>query len=226
MLKWLVGAASAVVMLGGSAQAAVIYQVTGLIGVNNGVFGDWIPDANGNVTLGSVLPGIPPLAIGIVSDPTTQSIPQPPTQTYTISITSSGTILSTNDQIGYEARDYLYSSTGSGYAFYGIEDSADWDVIATPTVAGGDSTEQFVAQDSIENFPQDLTAPLTIQRYQGIVFYEVEETFSASSIGQPFTLTLSTSIPEPATWSMLLMGVFGIGAVLRGRRSLYTPIEP
>ena len=28
------------------------------------------------------------------------------------------------------------------------------------------------------------------------------------------------AVPEPATWAMMLMGFFGLGAALRGRREL------
>ncbi|HSZ52308.1 MAG TPA: PEP-CTERM sorting domain-containing protein [Caulobacteraceae bacterium] len=34
---------------------------------------------------------------------------------------------------------------------------------------------------------------------------------------------ISSAVPEPAAWSMMLIGVFGIGAALRTRRSRLTP---
>ncbi len=201
-------------MFCGSAQAGVIFQLTGLVGVDSA----WYQGADGNEHIDLALPNLITLATGTVSDPFTQSIPEPAPQTYMITFNSPTAILSTQDQIEYKALDYVYVPTQDGYAFYATNDGTDWDIAATPTLTGDTSTEQFVAEETVETFPLSVTGPQAIQRYQGFEYYFFEETIAASAVGQPFTLTVSTPVPEPATWALLLAGVFGLGAVLRRQK--------
>ena len=218
LLRWAIGAASALVLIGGSAQAGVILQVTGLVGVNTPDFSPWYLGADGNEHISEYVQGLITLAAGTVSDPFTQSIPEPAPQVYTITFSSPTAILSTQDTIEYKALDYIYNPNGAGWAYYTTDDNTDWEIATTPSVTGDTSTEQFVAQETVETFPLSVTGPQAIQRYQGFEGYLFNETIAASAIGQPFTFTVSTSVPEPATWGMLVMGVFGLGAVLRRRR--------
>ncbi len=52
--------------------------------------------------------------------------------------------------------------------------------------------------------------------------YSVTELFTINAIGKGEvlnTIQLAAGVPEPATWTMMLLGVFGMGALLRRARS-------
>ncbi len=48
----------------------------------------------------------------------------------------------------------------------------------------------------------------------------VAEGTSDSLGGYLDNITISTAVPEPATWAMMLLGFGGLGALLRRRRTL------
>jgi hypothetical protein len=89
-------------------------------------------------------------------------------------------------------------------------DRGDWTVAATSTDAQG----AFIATGRRYNLTNvDLTA-LDVLGWTGS---NAGDTKAGSPAGTAFALA-TASVPEPATWAMLVTGFAGLGAVLRRRR--------
>jgi hypothetical protein len=49
---------------------------------------------------------------------------------------------------------------------------------------------------------------------------DLRQTIGDSTVTGPVGFTLVGGVPEPATWGMMILGVFGVGAVMRRRRAM------
>jgi hypothetical protein len=54
-----------------------------------------------------------------------------------------------------------------------------------------------------------------VGNYSTYLWFEL--TYADDAVGKPYRFILSTA-PEPSTWAMMLLGVFGLGAALRASR--------
>ncbi len=63
--------------------------------------------------------------------------------------------------------------------------------------------------------------------FSGVAFVSFEETdakgnlWEAEDANAVVTAVVSSAAPEPAAWAMMLVGVFGVGSVLRSRRKVF-----
>jgi len=53
---------------------------------------------------------------------------------------------------------------------------------------------------------------------RGVYLYHIRDFFSPDDAGKPYSLTVST-VPEPATWAMFLLGFGAVGFAIRRRRT-------
>jgi hypothetical protein len=154
-------------------------------------------------------------AIGVVTTPTSLDVrggicclvdPGP-------IVSASLTINGVTRELGHEPNEEPFDSeirydAGAGTVFFqaGRNDAIDSNLIFNMTGAG---------------VPLSLSAPFTLTQDAGNSFYRWADIGTGTDRAQliPTSLTVVRTVPEPATWAMMLTGFFGLGAVLRRRRS-------
>ena len=93
--------------------------------------------------------------------------------------------------------------------------------------------DEFIQSDVAgisDNIPYTLTGPATYKLtagdhgYQAINIYSAQDIytggnqFNTSVIANVSSVTLISSVPEPSTWAMLILGFSGLGVAMRSRR--------
>jgi hypothetical protein len=82
------------------------------------------------------------------------------------------------------------------------------------------------------NIPLSLDTPFSLTQDAGSgfrwqVFFSSDPSIPFGATDRaaliPTSLTVVRTVPEPATWAMMLLGFFGLGTALRRRRAVLTP---
>jgi hypothetical protein len=71
--------------------------------------------------------------------------------------------------------------------------------------------------------PLSLSTPFTLTQDAGSSIFNWNDISTGTDHAQliPTSLTVVRTVPEPATWAMMLAGFFGLGAALRRRRAAW-----
>ncbi len=152
---------------------------------------------------------------------------------YVITVTNTGTTvaLQTPDQGPYDGSDDTYigvlndsSKTLSSLNLSSTNDIFGFDGDGIDTFAGstGNTTDTTGYGGPLGVFSNIVIGPTetgTISFLGGVApgastYFSLEEALTSAN---GITVTAG-GVPEPATWAMMLAGLFGLGAVLRGRR--------
>jgi hypothetical protein len=122
------------------------------------------------------------------------------------------TINGVTQQLGHQPSSQAFDSeirydAAAGTVFFqaGRNDAFDTNLIFNMTGVG---------------IPLSLSSPFTLTQDAGNSFFRWSEISGATDRAQliPTSLTVVRTIPEPATWAMMLVGFFALGAALRRRR--------
>lgn len=124
------------------------------------------------------------------------------------------TINGVTRELGHEPNKEPFDSeirydAGAGTVFFqaGRNDSIDSNLIFNMTGNG---------------IPLSLSTPFTLTQDAGNSVYRWEDIGIGTDRAQliPTSLTVVRTVPEPATWAMMLLGFFGLGAALRRCRAV------
>lgn len=123
-------------------------------------------------------------------------------QASTITMDVSGLIIGGTYEVNF------YASQRPGHIPMGVQVSFDSTQLGTVTPTT-DTWLQYSA-------PLDFTASATT----GALTFHTDKEGPDRDIGIDAVSIATIAAPEPATWAMMLLGMFGLGAVLRNRRKL------
>lgn len=215
------------------ARAAVDVTPSGYIGdpwttcCENAKFDHYYYDPSSNIfsfQLWTVQDNFPAPYGGGLFPPPNKFIP-PPSETYRIVLTFENQPLAASSQISWRSLSSFYIYSGGEWQGAGGEDDdgfPSWGFPEPAQIAGNSIIFKFTAQGAFDVDEFDLgPAPEGTLRQVNYTFtgpVEIRAQLRPSDFGTPFWLTVS-SVPEPATWAMLIFGFGGVGVLLRRRRS-------
>ena len=114
------------------------------------------------------------------------------------------------------------SDLGDDYATYFHIVGSYSGTNVTGTIMHDDGASVFDYTGANASTPGPCTAGETVQVNEAFALPDGSHTFSVDYVegnGAPSVLELSvSSVPEPATWALMMVGFGGLGAVLRSRR--------
>jgi PEP-CTERM motif len=124
------------------------------------------------------------------------------------------TINGVTEQLGHDPSTQAFDSeirydAGAGTVFFqsgrnsGIDSNLIFNMIGT-------------------GIPLSLSTPFTLTQDAGSSFFRWQDFSFGIDRAQliPTSLTVVRAVPEPATWAMMLLGFFGLGAALRRRHAV------
>ncbi len=129
-----------------------------------------------------------------------------------VSVANSASALATVfENYNYSTGDYaeLYVTNGDAFAYSDVTIGG----VDFGSLAAGASTTTYYAGDPGETSPSNVT--VTVNSASG-TFYVPDYDFTTS--GQAIGTLSATTVPEPATWALMLVGFGGLGVTLRSRR--------
>jgi hypothetical protein len=112
---------------------------------------------------------------------------------FTVDTMSSLEVSYSATSTGKNLKDYYVSLTGTPPFSFDNKSGVIWDVLTPGTYTLG--------------FGQDIGADAISQNGPGTIASNANATFA-----------FNIAVPEPATWATLLIGLFGVGAMLRSSR--------
>lgn len=217
------GLAGALVLSVGTANAAgsvVVFSQTGIVGDD-----DWTVAGTHDFELH-------PSSLGIVTPPITI----PPGQqyydsyaisTYLITLTSKSNVVE-DDSFFYQWEQ------GFGYRYNGPDvtliDGADCIFcpgVQTAKAYGNSYVEEFrpitESRSTFQYLPEIGPGAYEIDGYTNMAdSFDFDVTVDGAGAGLPYSLTVSL-LPEPSSWLILMLGMFGIGTAMRSRRAVSKP---
>jgi hypothetical protein len=136
-------------------------------------------------------------------------------------------VVTTNDEANsFDDYDFYLCANPAGCTQFSdyIHNGGDEDFghqTLVNTKRGPDSYENIIdGNPAIDTLQMPAFTPYGgtwTRELDGITNYTFDDLVLADAVGTPFTITIST-VPEPATWAMFLVGFGGIGFMLRHAR--------
>jgi hypothetical protein len=229
-MKWALGliAVFSAGALSASAHATVLYSLSGTVGDSNWFEvspGEYVLSGGVNLPSGSPPPGFTG-SYGVFYSSALK---------YNFKFSTAGVVVSSDafDDLLVDGGEIVVGPLGGGpfsaYGGSGFDGGGSVDTTntlhgATFQVSGSGSSEFSDGGYVIDDVPPDApfgSSPLTGE----LVYYttltsvaDVGWDVAAMGLGDPFSISVYSSVPEPETWALMILGFVAIGARMRRRR--------
>jgi hypothetical protein len=91
-------------------------------------------------------------------------------------------------------------------------------------VIGGSQNSASIIQAGTDDFFVSILHPASDNPMLTWLSYSTSKGATGNAYSGKISVVSPTAVPEPATWAMLLFGMFGAGAVLRRRRAVSSAV--